>query len=112
MTALIEAQQQQEQKQKQKEKTFYVLKRSLNGRYEAVALYSKSNNFLGLAIFESLDEAMQYQKEFDERLMKRFLKPKKYKKDFGSSRIQSVESFKTRNSGLTKIFEETKRPKF
>jgi hypothetical protein len=110
--ALIEPKQQQQSNNNnnKNEKTFYVLKRrSLSGRYEPVALYSKTNNFLGNAVFDSLDECIEYQKEFDERLMKKFLKPKKYKKDFGS-RIQYVESCKTRNSGLTKIFEETKRP--
>jgi hypothetical protein len=105
--ALIEIEPKQQQKQ---EKTFYVLKRrSLGGRYEPVALYSKTNNFLGNAVFDSLDECIKYQKEFDNRLMRRFLNPKKYKKNY-SSRIQYVESCKTRDSGLTKIFEETKRP--
>jgi hypothetical protein len=97
-----------EQKQQKKEKTFYILKkRSLNGRYEPVALYV-DGSFRGLAVFESLDECEQYQREFEDRLMKRFLNPVKHKKKFG--RIQQVENCKTRQSGITRIFEESQIP--
>jgi hypothetical protein len=110
-TALEEQETQQRQieqpKQQQNEKIFYVLKKkSLGGHYEPVALYL-NGSFRGLAVFTSLSECEQYQKEFEDRLMKRFLKPRKYKKDY-SQRIQTVENSKTRKSGKTMIFEESK----
>jgi hypothetical protein len=58
LALIIEPKQQQQKKQHQ-EKTFYVLKRiSLGERYEAVALYDSENHYRGLAIFESLGNAI------------------------------------------------------
>jgi TolA-binding protein len=63
-----------EQKQKQ-QSTFYIVKRRVVGNlWEAISYFDENNNFRGLACFDTLKEAEDYQRKFEDKLILKHLK--------------------------------------
>jgi hypothetical protein len=95
-------QKQQEQKQEQKQKSFYIVKRRIIGNlWEAISLFDGNNNFRGQAVFDTLQQAEDYQRKFEDKLVLRDLRDPNNKR-------RMITRYK--NKTTLKVFKEDSLP--
>jgi hypothetical protein len=99
----LQVRQQKEQQQQQKQQPIlYIVKRKIMGNlWEPVSHFDENNNFRGLAVFSTEEEAFSYQKRFEDKLVLRDLRDK-------SNRCRMITKYK--NKTTLKVFKENSLP--
>jgi hypothetical protein len=96
-------QEQQQLKQNNNKKGFFVIKRkSKYNLWMPVALYDEENHYR-VAVFEDFYQAIQYQKKYEDRLIKQYLKERKRGYENNNKRPNY-------NRGEVKLFIEHEMP--
>jgi hypothetical protein len=71
--------------------------------WEPISLFDKNNNFRGLAVFDTLQQAEDYQKKFEDKLVLKDLRDKN-----NNHRSRMITRYK--NKTTLKVFKENSLP--